>query len=202
MATRFYLSTATSTYAPTAGTKSTTLPSGTNNSPAPAESRSLAIVNPNSTNTDTINSLAQTAAQSGYFARFTSDRIVAQTVSANTWTFVLDTAEGNNNANAFLAVCMYVWRPSNSSVVGYLYNSASAIGAEWSGSLGPITYSVSGGAVTAALGDVIVIEAWYIATQAMATSYANQIRYGTSTQYLETPQNLDFFYPARYFFVT
>jgi hypothetical protein len=202
MATRFFFATDTAAFAPTAGSKSTALPDGTDNSLTANDSQSLLLTANNSASTESINTLAQTARQSGRFARFTSDRVTAQTISANTWTVVIDTRESNGSADAYLALSAYVWRPSTSSVVGYIYDSNAQIGAEWSLSLGAVTYTFSGSAVTAQTGDVVVIEVWYTAAQAKATSYQVQTRYNTSTQYLETPQDLVFQIPPRYFFFT
>jgi hypothetical protein len=202
MATRFFFATDTAAFAPTAGSKSTALPNGTDNSLTANDSQSLLLTANNSAVTETINTLAQTARQSGRFARFTSGSVTAQTISANTWTVVIDPRESNNSADAFLALSAYVWRPSTNSVVGYIYDSNAQIGSEWTTSLSSVTYTFSGSAVSAQLGDVVVIEVWYTAAQAKATSYQVQVRYNTSSQYLETPQDLNFVIPPRYFFFT
>jgi len=192
MATRLFFATNTSAYTPTAGSKSVALPNGTNNSLTANDDRSMLITANNSTTTVTINSIAQTARQSGRFARFTSERLLAQTVSANTWTIAIDTRESNGAANTFLALSIYVWRPSTNTRVGFIYDSNAQIDVEWPTALTPNTYTVSGAAVTAQEGDVVVIEVWYTSAQGMATTYQNQIAYNTDQEYLETPQNLSF----------
>lgn len=193
MATRFFFATNTSAFAPSAGSKSVALPTGTNNSNTLDDSESLLLTANNSLTTVSITSLAQLTAQSGRFARFTSDRLTAQTISANTWTIVLDTRESNANAEAFLALSIYVWRPRTGTRVGFIYDSAAQLGVEWTITASTITYTVSGSSIAINEGDVIVAEIWYTSTQLKATSYQNEIRYNTSSQYLETPQNLTFF---------
>jgi hypothetical protein len=202
MPTRFFFATDVSALTPTSGTKSAVLPDGTNNSLTANDNQSLLLAANSAANTVDISTLAQTTRQSGRFARFTSGALLAQTVSANTWTINIDTRESNNAADAYLALSIYVWRPSTSAVVGYIYDSTAEIGAEWTNNLATVTYTVSGSAVTAQAGDVVVIEVWYTAAQAMSTSYTNQVRYNTSSQYLETPQDLAFVPTSRYFFYT
>jgi hypothetical protein len=193
MATRLFFAVDTSPYAPTAGSKSVALPSGTDNSNTVDDSESLLLTANNTATTITIDSVAQLSAQSGRFARFTSNRLFAQTINANTWTIAVDTREGNNNANTFLALSIYVWRPSTNTRVGFIYDSAAQVGIEWTTVLSTVTYTVSGSSIAVNEKDVIVVEIWYTATQDKATSYQNQIRYNTSAQYIETPQDLNFF---------
>jgi hypothetical protein len=200
MATKLYFRNVTSPYAPTAGTKSTALPDGTDNSLTENDSQSLLLT----TATDvrvSITSLAQSTRQSGRFARFTSDRLASQTISANTWDYTLRNRHGNNFANAYKAGSIYVWRPSTSSVVGYVYDSNAEIGSVWTTNFTNDSSNISGSAVTATNGDVLVIEVWYTAAQAKTNSYAHDIEYNTSS-YIETPQDLAFLVDKEIFFGT
>jgi hypothetical protein len=197
MATRLYFRNIISSNAPTAGSKSTALPDGTNNSPLDQpgvisfrDSHSLLLETGTDVQVD-INSLAQTTRQSGRFARFTSDPLTSQTISANTWNYTLRNREGNVNANAYKAASIYVWRPSTSSVVGYVYDSNAEIGIEWTLSFTNDSSDITGSAVTATNGDVLVIEVWYTALQGTAKSYLNSIQYNASS-FIETPQDLIF----------
>jgi hypothetical protein len=190
MATRFYFRDITSPYAPTAGTKSLVLPDGTDNSLTANDSQSLLLETGTDVQVD-INSLAQTTRQSGRFARFTSDPLESQTISANTWDYTLRNREGNTNANTYKAASIYVWRPSTSSVVGRIYDSNAEIGTEWTTNFTNDSSNISGSVVTATGGDVLVIEVWYTALQADAKSYSNSIQYNASS-FIETPQDLIF----------
>ncbi len=191
MATRLYFSDVTSLKAPTAGTKSLVLPNGTDNSLTANDSQSLSLIIGTTDVQVDISSLAQTARQSGRFARFTSDVLVSQTVTAQTWTYVLRNRESNANANAYKAASIYVWRPSTSSVVGYVYDSTAEIGTEWTTNFTNDASSIIGSEVIATQGDVLVMEAWYTAAQSASKTYTNSIQYNVSS-YIETPQDLVF----------
>jgi hypothetical protein len=194
MATRLFFRETTNlnTNYPTAGDKSTALPVGTDGGDF-NQNQDLSLQNGPTTATNlTYASLAQTAQQSAMIARFTSPRLRSQTVNANTWTIAFTADESNAAANAFLAISAYIWRPSTSSVVGFIRDSATTLGVEFNNSLQTVTFS--GSAVTAEANDILVIEAWNVATQAMATSYT--ITFTTSAsgtqRYIETPQDLAF----------
>ena len=116
----------------------------------------------------------------------------AQSVSANTWTVYLRDIESNAFANAYLAISAYVWRPSTSSVVGYIRDSTTVIGSEWTTNNNAVTYTFSGSAVTAQHGDVVVFEIWYSATQGKSTAYTVSILFDL-TSYVSTPQDLSFY---------
>jgi len=191
MATRLYFRDETSSNAPTAGSKSTALPDGTDNSLTANDSQSLLLTTATDVQVN-ITTLAQSTRQSGRFARFTSDLLASQTISANTWNYTLRSRESNNFADAYKAGSIYVWRPSTSSVVGYVYDSNAQIGSEWTTNFTNDSSNISGSAVTATNGDVLVIEVWYTAAQAKTVSYTNSIQYNTSS-FIETPQDLTFF---------
>jgi hypothetical protein len=207
LATRFYLYGSTpAAFLPTTGEKSTANPVGTLNNFAVTnaqENRTLTLERSLASSSQSIPTLAQTADQDAYITRHTSDRsLAAQTISANTWTCGLQIAEDNAAANAFMMLSIYVWRPSGSSVVGFVYDSHTALGTEVDGT-GQI-YSVSGGSVTAAAGDVLVLEVWEHATQSMAVIYNLTFTFGVGADvtagagnvpWLETPQNLLFLAP-------
>jgi hypothetical protein len=191
MATRLYFRDIVSPDAPTAGSKSVALPNGTNNSLTANDNQSLLLTQGSDIQVN-ISSLAQTARQSGRFARFTSEPLASQTISANTWDYTLRNRHSNNAANAYKAGSIYVWRPSTSSVVGYVYDSNAEIGSRWTTNFTNDSSNITGSAVTATNGDVLVIEVWYTSAQTMATSYTNSIQYNESS-YIETPQDLTFF---------
>ncbi len=204
---KLYLHAATSSNAPTDGEKSTALPVGTlaANSGTGFEDLSMSSFIGTSTSTVTISGLAQTARQDNYIARFTSSQLAAQTIPSGTWTFALQTSEANTAANSFLAASLYVWRPSTSSVVGYIYDNSTGVGTEWGASKTGKVVTVSGGSVAAADGDVLVFEVWRTGSQGSATARVQTIFFdGTtdvtdgataaaaSASYVQSPANLIF----------
>jgi hypothetical protein len=196
---------------PTTGEKSTALPTGTLNVDISNEyylSTSKTTFNGSDIQFQ-ITSLAQTATQSSTWGnRFSSESLLsAQTISANTWTIFYKSDEANNNANAFLGMSIYVWRPTTNSVVGFIYDSTTQLGTEFGTTASTQSVTVSGSAVTANRGDILVCEPWTIASQGASKSYSinfyidgtNETTTGTGNTscaaYIETPQNLNFINP-------
>jgi hypothetical protein len=208
VATRLYLRAATASNPPSNGEKSTALPVGTfsGNSGSGFENLSLSTTKGSAQTSKAINSLAQTAHQDNYIARFTSDALAAQTITAQTWTIALLVGENNANANSFTVASIYVWRPGSSSVVGFIYDSDTHVtnGSEWHDTEEGYVVTVSGGSVTAQANDVLVYEAWRGAAQAKANAYAQTLFFDGTTDivdgvtvadaasYIETPQDLTF----------
>lgn len=213
MATRLYLRAALAATSPTAGNQSTTYPQASPvlfnaNSGTGFEDLSLSTTKGTAQTSKALNSQASTAAgQDFYVARFSSEALAAQTIAANTWTFAMAHSEANVNANNYhVFASLYVWRPSTTAVVGYVYDGGNVIGgsvemaATEDGRVG--TQAMS--AVTAAAGDILVYECWFSSlAQAMATAYAQTLYFDGTTDvvdttttdaasYIETPQNLTF----------
>ena len=181
--TKLYLHAATSSDAPTDGEHSTALPVGTfkGNSGTGFEDLSMSSLIGTSQTTKSLTSLAQTAAQDNYIARFTSPPLADQTIPAGTWTLGLQSLETNANANSFFQASIYVWRPSTSSVVGYVYDGSTALGTEWVATTQGRVFTVSGSSVTAQSGDVLVLEVWRSATQGSATAWAQELLFDGTT---------------------
>jgi hypothetical protein len=206
MATRLYLRNVLAANAPTAGEKSTALPVGTAQlqTGANTQDRSLLLTKGTTQTSISLTGLGQTTHQDNYLARFTSLPLSAQTVTAQTWTFALALDEANAAANSQLAPCIYVWRPTGSTVVGFIIDSDTPIGVEWGASEDGIVATVSGAAVTAQLGDVVVLEVWrHAPTQTNTTARVQTVWFDGATDvvdattagaasYIETPQNLVF----------
>lgn len=127
-------------------------------------------------------SLAQTGRQSTFMTHAWF-RLGAQTISAGTWGLGTAVLTSNTAANTFFAVSIYVWRPSTSSVVGYIYDSTTELGNEWRGDFTAESrlISFSGNSVTAANGDTLIFEIWATAAQGAATSYTNWMFYDAAT---------------------
>jgi hypothetical protein len=197
--TTFYFSQSVNSLAPTAGEKSAVWPDGTDNSQAFSEwtlSRSASTATPAA-----FSSLAQTARQSGIVNRFTSDELAAQTIGAQTWTFIGRGQESNVNANRFFGISLYVWRPSTSSVVGYIYDNVAQLSTEFTTGGGLITCTFSGSSLSINAQDVLVCEVWSTAIQAKATSYTITITYPTGS-YLDATNNIAPFARKRVILIT
>jgi hypothetical protein len=200
MPTRFYHRADTSSNAPSTGTKSAVLPDGTANSRSTDESRALTADVPatNEAFTANFSTLAQTARQSGLIARFTSAPLTAQTISSGNWSSLVEGNQSNNNANVFYAKSIYIWRPSTSSVVGYIYDDVAQLSTELATSTSSRTLTVSGSSITTQDGDVLVVEYWYTAAQGAGKSYTVNSYFvdmlftygGENFSYIEAPQDI------------
>jgi hypothetical protein len=176
VATTFWLRDTNATPAPSGTEDSSALPVGTvNHASGAATAKTLSTAGAGSgTVTVSITSLAQTSDQDGMFARFVSSALATQTIAAQDWTLHYTLNESNAAANAFLVASVYVWRPSDDSIVGYLYDSHTSIGAE---AAGVTSATIGGSAVVCQAGDRVVYEAWYHAAQSMATAYTDDFLY-------------------------
>jgi hypothetical protein len=200
MPTRFYHRSSTSTNAPSTGTNSAVWPNGTQNSLTSFQSQLMddSVPPANEAFTATVSTLAQTARQSGILARFTSPALASQTLSSGTWTSLVEGNESNNNANFFYGLSIYIWRPSTSSVVGYIYDNTAQLSTELATSTASRTLSVSGSGVSIDENDVLVTEYWYTAQQGKATSYTLNSYFvdmlfsygGENFSYIEAPQDI------------
>lgn len=203
MATRLYFTDTArdANDSPSSGEKSTALPIGTSNGGTPTNLFMSTTIGTSQAST-TISTLAQTTQQSGVVRRWISNRLTAQTIDANTWTFFSAAAEDNAQANAFTSLSVYVWNPGNSSVRGFVYDNSATLGTKYATSQSAQSVTFSGSAVTISDNDYLVAEWWYNATQGMTINYVvtqywngtNDTTTGTgntsTATYLETPQNL------------
>lgn len=132
-------------------------------------------------------SAAATTNQQQPLLRFVSDPIAAQTIASQTITVQLGFSASSTNSAFAWTWMLTVWRPSTGAAVGQPINgitrplsSAAATTAEVNSSLGSAGTSTS---VTAANGDVLILEIWRNATvQTMGTSYTNTIFYDGTTE--------------------
>jgi hypothetical protein len=156
------------------GEQSAALPNGTNNNNPTRRYSALQLSKPSSAQffgaSGTFNSLAQTGRQSA-FVGYGFYELGAQTIPAGNWSIGYQTSEGNAAANAYLALSIYVWRPSTSSVVGYVYDSSAELGSEFTTTFSSNVATVSGASVTAANNDVLVVELWQTAQQGVGMAY-------------------------------
>lgn len=206
MPTRFFLRDLTAANPPTAGEKSTALPVdtlGANNATGTEETRALDTAIGAVQVSIAKNADATTAARDNYLGRFTSAGLAAQTIAAATWTIAIALNEANAAANSFLNLSVYIWRPSTSAVVGFIYDSHTNIGVEWGATEDGQVITFAGVAVTTVLNDVLVVEIWRHAVQGMAVAYTQTVYFNGATvvtdatttdagSYLENPNTINF----------
>jgi hypothetical protein len=154
MATRLYLrDTVVASGAPPAGERSAALPVGITNGPSSTNDEKLSLLTTKGTTEANrqVTQLTQDVHQDNYLARFVSESFAVQTIAANTWSFGLSCNGDSGLANSFFAISLYVYRPSTDTVVGYIYDADTALGAEWSSGKDGKTFTVSGSAITASM---------------------------------------------------
>jgi hypothetical protein len=204
MPTRFHLDIDSVNTLGPGGSRSAALPNGTLNTNSPHNEYNSGLLNP-STSFDLVRlefaTLGQTARQSGRFAVMSSTSLAAQTISAGTWTFNSYASHSNNNAQAFYALSLYVYRPSTDSVVAYIYDSNAELGTRFTVSGGFINFTISGSEVTAAEGDVLVLEVWYTSAQSQSKSFA-VASFFDPDEYIDAPQDILLVAKRRIFIVS
>lgn len=162
-----------------------------------------ALGNSSSVNNVTVSMANTSAAQAGLVFVQASPPLAAAAalLSSEPWAMGFSGLESDLRANAGLAVCVYVWRPSTSTVVGFVYDSATALGSEFSATAfsNPEFATVnSQHPVDALPGDLIVLECWWVATQTAPTgAYTVSLQTGYSDTsgrglYLNTPDFMTF----------
>jgi len=202
---RFYLRASINPSTPTNGEKSTALPVGTfsGNSGDGFENLLLSTTKGSSQTSKTITSALSLLHQDMYLVRFSTPSLAAQTISANTWTLAVAVQESDTNAQSQTIASIYVYRPSTGATVGYVYDSDTALGVEFTTSEDGQVYSLAGSSVTAQDGDILVFEYWVHATQLLGLGYVNTLYFDGTTDvldsttsdaasYLSTPQVLTF----------
>lgn len=132
--------------------------------------------------------LNNTNLQNGFMGFFCSQPLKgAQTVGGGTWRLNVADSESNLNANAWVnSINVYVWRPSNGTLVGTVRDAA-ALGAlepTSANSQQVSTFTFTTSAVSALNGDVVICEIWEQITQGMATAYTVTFFYDGTTESL------------------
>ncbi|MBI3642297.1 MAG: hypothetical protein HY222_07895, partial [Thaumarchaeota archaeon] len=164
--TKFYFHSLQTSNAPTAGEKSAALTATIANSGAVYESLSMSTFLNKTAAAGVTRKLvtdALTTQNNDYIARFTSPTLAAQTLSAGNWTIGIFASESAAQANNFGAGSLYIWRPSTSSVVGYIFDGPSGAGhhgTEWTTILTGRFFNATGASITTKSGDVLVFEQW------------------------------------------
>lgn len=214
MATRFYFHAASSGVSGTLPSTEQSTISENGHVDAQTVNRSMSTSIGTSEATLTLTTNATVSAQNYYITKFVSPLIYQTSISANTWVYAFSAMEGTaaaqnwpvSGTNKAVYVNIYVWRPSNGSLVGTIRDGTSAATVD-EASVSTKAYhivNVTGSAVNNVQnGDVIIIEIWFQITQGGATSYnTNNFYYDGTTvyaengsaasaaSYLETPETL------------
>lgn len=124
-----------------------------------------------------LNSTASTSHQDNFFTSFSSPPLLAGKYGAGLWAFAVSCSESSAIANSFFAFSIYAYRPSTASVVGYIYDSDTALAGEWPLTQGGIGSTFTGSEVTVIDGDILVLEVWSHATQDKASAATKRIYY-------------------------
>jgi hypothetical protein len=144
-------------------------------------------------------STANTVETSEFFTSFSSDALSAN-ITAQTWTIAVHVGDGNIQADSFMIPIVYVFREP-STVVGFVIDAHTQIGTNWATAGAGVVATFSGAAVSIVAGDYLVLEFWRHATQGMAMSYTQTLRFNggdivtqgstdaNPASYLETPQD-------------
>ena len=166
--------------------QSTVFPWGTDNTPAVTEDFfELSPTKPSASAGHSVvyTTLGQTARQSALLG-YGWYRLGTQTIPAGTWAmagFHNSNVSANNNAN--IGVSLYVWRPSTSSVVGYIYDTAAEVNGQEFGTVGnPVRFGAfSGSSISTTNGDLLVWEIWGTAAQGDTSVYTLTNLYTSSS---------------------
>lgn len=173
MTQKFYLRDTALNPFPTAGEKSTTEPVGTQTYGLTPTDKDLSGTKGTTATSAATTLPNSTTANNGTLGRWTSARLAAGTYGSGSWTIALQTAESDANYNVFLrSASLYFWRPSTSSVVGFVIDSNTQTGVEFGNAVAAARYGQvvtwTGSNVTIQDGDVLVFELWTGGTPSMA----------------------------------
>ncbi len=188
MVEKFYLRNLVATDPPTAGEKSTVLPVDTLNiNPATGTEETRSLRKQIGISQTSIVKTAENinAARDGYHARFTSEALRAGTYGSGSWIIALAVHENNQRSNCFLNASIYFWRPGTSSVVGFVYDSHTNIGAEWLGVETGLVNTITGSDVTIQDDDVLVIEIWRHESHDLLGTHIQNLHFDGATEPLD-----------------
>jgi hypothetical protein len=162
--TSLYFTDAAPGQSPTAGDKATNLPLFYNSvTPGANNEGTWDTVAPNNSNivNRTIYLITEVAgSQSYYFGRFSSLPLAAQTIPAQNWNYAATVGSQTTQVFTYFWPVMYVWRPSNNSIVGYIFDASAQVGVKWPAALTQQNQNFAGASVTTQAGDILVVEAW------------------------------------------
>jgi hypothetical protein len=134
----------------------------------------------------TLSSNKSTTKQNNWWRRFLSAPIAGQTLGSGTWTIRAAIKTSNTSSAWKVSACVYVWRPSNGTLVGRILDAVTT-GVGTSAGTGEtdttaVALSGTGSNVTASDGDILVVEVWGSVTQSSTTSRTWSLYYDGTTE--------------------
>lgn len=153
-------------------TKSSALPIGTNKGGTGGSALDLGATKGGTGNevSDTYTTGTAAVQTSGVIRKWVSAVLGGANIAAQNWTVGMSVAENNAAANYFLCLSIYVLK-SDGTVRGYIYDSSTALGAEFPTSSTGRVVTVAGAAVTGVTNtDQLVVEVWGQGIQTGTTS--------------------------------
>jgi hypothetical protein len=181
--------------APTAGKKATNLPLATNTNEA-AISTEL-VLNETTVNNPIVRLVNEVSVlgtqQSFYLGRFSTAPLAAQTIPVQAWGWELSCGEASDNANTYHWPVLYIWRPSTSQVVKYIFDAAGPSGVEWrTPNDDPrLNQLFTGASADVQFGDILVLEVWAAGTQtAVAGTYLHRMWTDATNSRIVSPYKL------------
>lgn len=190
--TLLYFSNAAPAYAPTTGDKSTYMPQGLNRVGNIGEASLTKTAPPGP---GTINSILIpiefTGTVSGYFGRYSSQPLAAQTIPAQDWTYAAKVQCGTATNMKHVPV-IYIWRPSTNTVVQHISDASTGQGTTWPTSAVQSTHKFAGASVTVQEGDILVIEAWGLGNHTSTSGGGASWYHGDPLSYVASPYPIVF----------
>lgn len=151
-------------------TKSTALPVGTNRGQPTLAANDMTTSIGTSEVSDTNTTGTAAVLTSGVIRKWVSPVLAGVNIAAQNWTVAISVAENNAAANQFIALSIYILK-SDGTVRGYIYDSATALGAEFPTTSTARVVTVAGAAVTGVtITDQLVVEVWGTGTQTGTTT--------------------------------
>jgi hypothetical protein len=189
-----YLRNLTAISAPTAGEKATNLPLATHTNATNYTTEQLLSEDP------VWNTVARTAnqvsalgtQQSIFFGRFSTAPLAAQTIPVQAWSWEVSCGETSDNANTYHWPVLYIWRPSTSQVVKYIFDAAAPAGIEWRPNDDPrLNQQFTGASADVQFGDILVAEIWGVGTQSgTAGTYTHRVWTDATNSKIVSPYKL------------
>lgn len=151
-------------------TKSVALPIGTNKGGTGGTALDLTTAKGTAEVSDSYTTGTVAAQTSGVIRKWVSNVLGGGDILPQNWTVGISVLENNAAANYFLALSIYVIK-ADGTVRGFIYDSSTALGAEFPTTSTGRVQTVAGAAVTGVLNtDQLVVEVWGQGIQTLTTS--------------------------------
>jgi hypothetical protein len=127
------------------------------------------------------------AANHDWHRRFLSAPLAAQTIGVGTWTVAIGGLNTNANAGSQLVPgCVYVWRPSNGTLVGGIVDDETTLSATFFNTTEfGIVMTFTGASVVCLAGDILVAEVWTLEDNSLGGAATEKVHYDGTTDPLD-----------------